>query len=416
LKYKRITGTQDIFAPEIFLWQRVEREAKDYFEKFGYNEVRTPIIEEAELFVRSVGEFSEIVEKQFFSFKSHSGKKICLRPEVTASIVRAYIENSLFQKKGIKKFYYISPSFRAERPQKGRRRQFYQIGIEAIDSYEPIIDAEVLFILNGFLKEIGVKQFDIELNSLGCGKDKKNFIKILEDKLQNIISQFCENCQRRFKRNTLRILDCKEEKCQNLLKTIKIDLEQRLCSDCRTHFLELRNYLKSNKIDYIIKPFLVRGLDYYTRTVFEITTPNLGAQNAIAAGGRYDNLIEEMGGNATGAIGFAIGMERLLSLIKEEKQERTPLVFIAIQDERLKSEAFKSLISLRERGILTEIDYQNRSIKSQLRLANSLGVKYVIVFGEDEWKKGKVSLKDLDTGKQMVVSQKKIISEIIERN
>lgn len=416
MKYRKLSGTEDIIPPRISLWQKLEREVRAYFESFGYQEIRTPIIEEAELFIRSIGEFSDIVQKQFYCFRSAGGKNICLRPEVTASVARAYVENALYQKKGVVKFYYISANFRAERPQAGRRRQFHQIGIELIGSQYPIADAEIIFLLHGLLKKLRVCEFTIELNSLGCEDDKKKFISLLEKNIASKLKGLCQTCQERFGKNTLRILDCKNNSCKNVLKELKISLKQRLCPTCFEHFLELRTYLEALKIDYQLNDFLVRGLDYYTKTVFEITSPRLGAQNAIGAGGRYDNLIEEVGGPPTPATGFAIGIERLLSLLEMKEEEPKPVVFIATQNKNLKIPAFATMLTLREKGILTEGDYQDRSLKSQLRLADSLGVRYVVIFGEEEWSQDQVAIKDLKTGKQFNIAKDDILKAISDIN
>jgi len=315
------------------------------------------------------------------------------------------VENGLFQKAGLLKLYYIGAMFRAERPQRGRRRQFHQIGVEVIGSLRPEADAEVLYLAQRLLKEFGISAFDIQINTLGCKMDKGRISSYLKDRIKGSLNKLCPDCQRRYERNVLRILDCKNEDCKRALREIGLDIQEVICKDCRDHYAELKEILNNLGVNFKEDNYLVRGLDYYTRTVFEITSPHLGAQNAIAAGGRYDSLIEEVGGPSTGAVGFALGIERLILLLADKFEAKEPQVdvFLVLQDRSLIKEAVRELMSLRENGVHAEMDYQGRSLKSQMRLANALSAKYVLIFGADEWKKGMISIKDMRDGKQWEV-------------
>ncbi len=410
MKYHRIRGTDDILSPEIEVWQELEAKAVEFLTRFGYRQIRTPILEPLELFQRSIGESTDIVEKEIFNFKDKKGRNICLRPEATASIARAYVENNLYQLPGVKKFYYLGPMFRAERPQKGRKRQFHQIGVEAIGSYSPVIDAEIIHLCQRLVQILGISEFRLEINSLGCAEDKRRISDYIRAKIKNNLSNFCPQCQKRFSRNVLRILDCKNPQCIATIKNLKIDIGSQICQDCYQHYLQVKDYLKVLGVKFVENNYLVRGLDYYTRTVFEIVSDKLGAQNAIGAGGRYDNLIQEIGGPPQGAVGFALGMERILILrgkLSEIKYQ--PVVFVVVQDSTLWKVAIAEVMSLRENGILAEMDYQQRSLKSQMRLANEKGVKYVLILGAEEIQKGEYSLKQMDTGIQRRIKREDLI-------
>lgn len=302
--FKKVPGTRDILPEEVSRWQKIEEISRKIFSVYDFQEIRTPIIEDIAVYSRSLGEFTEIVQKQMFLIKNNEDTYV-LRPEATASVVRAYIENNLDKTMGLARFYYIGPMFRLERPQKGRLRQFHHVGAEVIGSGEPKVDIEVISLADRLLDEWGISGYEIIVNSLGCKDDKKKLMEILHNALKGRLNNLCDECQRRFKNNVLRILDCKNENCQNVIK--KLDLQDRhLCDDCRSHFARVKGGLDTLKIKYRINPYLVRGLDYYTRTVFEITHKNLGAQDALGAGGRYDNLVKELGGPDVSAIGFAL--------------------------------------------------------------------------------------------------------------
>ncbi len=402
-----------MLVPEVKLWQNIESIARNLFELYGYNEIRTPIIEPLELFRRSIGENTDIVEKEIFQFQDKSLRQISLRPEATASIARAYIENNLSQRPGLVKLYYIGPMFRAERPQRGRKRQFHQIGVEAIGSFLPEVDAEVIYLLSKFLNDLDIKDFHIQISTLGCREDKEKMPRFLKEAIGKNIDKYCPECQERFKKNILRILDCKNEICKTCLKKQNIDIKNVVCKDCSDHYEAVKKILASLGIKYIENKYLVRGLDYYTRTVFEFVHQKLGAQNAVAAGGRYDNLIKDMGGQNQGAAGFALGLERVLLLINEKKDIINALdVFLVLQDRKFLEDAFKTILLLRDKGITAEMDYQNRSFKSQMRLANEKGAGLALILGQDEWERGEFSLKDMKTGEQSRVKKEDIIHSI----
>ncbi len=339
---KRVTGTKDILPEEISWWQDIEKIARNILSLYNYQEIRTPLIEEASLFNRSLGESSEIIQKQMFLIKSQ--KDIyCLRPEATASIVRAYIENNLDKTSSFRKLYYIGPMFRLERPQKGRLRQFHHLGCEVIGSEEPSVDVEVVSLAAHLLKAFSIDGYKIKINSLGCVKDKKALAQILHKSLQDKLGKICPDCRVRFKRNILRILDCKKKACIDVVNKLDIK-DDYLCPECKIHFVRVKEGLEFLGVDYEISSYLVRGLDYYTRTVFEVTHKDLGAQDALGAGGRYDNLVGELAGPKVGAMGFAFGMERLLLAASRKPQVTSPnLVYIVTLGEEARKQGLKLL-------------------------------------------------------------------------
>jgi histidyl-tRNA synthetase len=409
---KRVRGTQDILPQDTYSWQKIEEVARRFFSLYGYQEIRTPILEEISLFNRSLGETTEIVQKQMFKVQ-HDNGHLVLRPEGTASVIRAYLENNLDKKKAITKLYYFGPMFRAERPQKGRLRQFHHLGIEAIGSLSPQLDVEVISLTDRLLKELGINKYQICLNSLGCPKDKARLSQELRKRLKDKLAKLCPDCQNRFKRNIFRILDCKNSVCQKVLS--HLDLRQDyLCSECQAHFQKVINGLKSINLSFQLSPLLVRGLDYYTRTVFEIKHSQLGAQDALGAGGRYDNLVEQLGGTACGAIGFAFGIERILLAGGGGKNPKDKdLVFIITLGEPAEQAAAKLLHNLRTHNIFADMDYTSRSLKAQMRRANDLAARFCIIIGDNELKKNVVTLKDMSSGQQQEVSEQKLLNQLI---
>jgi histidyl-tRNA synthetase len=409
MKYRSIKGTRDILPALTPDWRRIEEASRKIFGLFGYREIRTPVIEETALFTKSVGEDTDIVKKEMFSFTDRGERNISLRPEGTAPIVRAYLENSLDRIDPFQKLYYIGPMFRAERPQAGRMRQFHQIGIEAIGSTSFALDAEVIGVMIKLLDACGIKNYRLKLNNLGCADDKKKLSKALKGIFSDKANQklLCEDCRRRAKTNPVRILDCKVESCKAAVREQfkKIDF---LCGDCKAHFTDAAGYLKLLKIPYAVDPFIVRGLDYYTRTVFEVSCDGLGAQNAIGAGGRYDNLISEMGGPELGACGFALGVERMMMVIDARKDPpaRQPdgiKVFIATLGAAANEKGFALLDEIRNAGISADTDYRSGSLKSQMRAADSMGAKFVVIIGDDEIAKGEATLRNMATKEQQNV-------------
>lgn len=414
VKFSSLRGMQDILPEEIHLWQYIEEQARKIFEIYNFREIRTPIVEIAEIFLRSIGEDTDIVEKEMYIFQDKKGRKVALRPEGTASVVRAYIQNNLFLNPVPQKFYYIGPMFRYERPQKGRFRQFYQIGVEVFGINSPAVDGELIYMLKNFFEKLKIKKLTYEINSLGCKKCRTiyrdSLFKFLSDKIKSL----CNDCRRRFEINPLRVLDCKISSCREALNDIPLIIDF-LCQDCREHFLSFQDELNSMDIPYTVNPKIVRGLDYYTRTVFEVTTTTPGAQNTVAAGGRYDDLVESFGGPSTPAAGFAVGMERLVELCAGSLkiEQKKPHVYVACIGSLL-NETKKLVRLLRSNNISVETLYEEASLKSQLRKADRLGVSIVVIVGEDEIKKSVYRWKNMKTGLQGEASLKELIEMLKE--
>lgn len=409
-----VRGMKDILPDEVKTWQEVERTSRAIFSRFDYQEIRTPLVEERDLFVRSIGGQTDIVQKEMYELISRSGRRLALRPEATAGCVRAYLEHSIHKTESFSKFYYIGPMFRAERPQAGRLRQFYQIGVEAIGSAEAYVDAEVATLLIELLQNLGLDKQTLSLNSIGCRKDKANYQRLIKNQLIKKKSSLCPDCQRRLESNAFRILDCKNQKCQEPIRKLPA-ITDSLCEGCRDHFEQVKKHLESLGIKYHLDPYIVRGLDYYTGAVFEVTSAKLGAKNAVAAGGRYDNLIEDLGGRSIPACGFAIGTERLISLIHKTislKIKPEKAVFIATIGDKARETGFWLLNQLRRAGIKTLFGYQSPSVKSQLRAADRGGAQFVIIIGEDELKEKIVTLRDMSTGEESKVSPEILIAEL----
>lgn len=418
LSYKALRGTKDIFPPEVFIWQDLEEKARKLFSLYQYKEIRTPIIEELKLFVRSVGETTDIVQKEIFSFKDRGEREICLRPEATASCVRAFLENNLHVSESITKFFYFGPMFRAERPQAGRYRQFYQMGVEVFGSYSYLLDAEIISLLIELVKEFGLTDYLLKINSLGCIKDKENISQKYREILLKKNNQLCPLCKERVKRNVLRVLDCKEIKCQELAKELPSTLDL-ICEDCHNHFEALIKIISCLGINYIIEPRIVRGIDYYTRTVFELISPLLGSQDALGAGGRYDNLIEDLGGPPMGAVGFALGMERILLVSKKSKEiefeDKIPEIFIVTLGREADKLGFLILQKLRKKNLFADMDYTEKSLKAKMRRANKIKAKFVVIIGDEEIKKGKCILRNMKSGAQEEIEQDKLLEVLINK-
>jgi histidyl-tRNA synthetase len=411
MRYTALKGIQDILPPEIYLWQKVEETAKEIFPLYGFQELRAPIIESTDIFVRSIGENTDIVEKEMYTFSDKAGRSITLRPEGTAPVVRCFVQNRLYDLPSPQKFFYSGPMFRYERPQKGRFRQFFQIGVEAFGTSDPKLDAEILIMLRLFLERIGLEELSFEINSIGCEKCRPDYKKALMNFLSGKINEFCPDCQRRYKFNPLRILDCKVKECIKLRVGAPI-VTDFICDDCREHFEALLALLQLLNFPHVINPDMVRGLDYYTRTTFEVTSKHLGAQNAVAAGGRYDRLVEEFGGPPTPAIGFALGMERIVELLKasDKLEIPAPKVFIATIGAPAEKEGLILAGRLREKGLWAEIGYTGHSLRSQLKKADKLSAAYVLIIGDDEISSGKLKWKRLSDGSQGEIP----ISEVLE--
>jgi len=410
--FKKVAGTKDILPDEVYVWQKIEEISRAIFTTYNYQEIRPPIIEEAALFDRSLGEFSEVVQKQMFLIKN-ADEVYALRPEGTASIVRAYIENNLDKTTGFMKLYYLGPMFRLERPQKGRLRQFHHVGVEAIGSAGPDIDVEVVVLADALLKAYSIENYEIRINSLGCANDKAVLVKILKEGLKPKLSSLCEDCNARFKHNVLRILDCKHEGCRKVVGGLNIS-DSHLCDDCQGHFDKVRKGLDSLKVAYKVLPHLVRGLDYYTRTVFEINHPGLGSQDALGAGGRYDNLVSQLGGPQLGAIGFAFGVERLLLAMaaKENSAGAGPSIYLIPLGEQAVPFAVETLAFLRSHHCAADMNYEGRSLKGAMRTATNLSCRFVGIIGDNEINKGVIALKRMDTGEQKEVKKEELLEEV----
>jgi len=410
-----IRGFRDILPEQISLWQKVEKEAFALFESFGFREIRIPVLEKTDLFARSIGETTDIVEKEMYTFPDRKGERLTLRPEATASICRSYIQHKMYADDPVRKFYMTGPMFRRERPQKGRYRQFYQIDAEVFGIESAYIDAELIFLLNELFKRLGLTGLSAHVNSLGCPECRPSFQKALLDFLGERKDALCENCARRIKKNPLRILDCKVESCQKALEGAPATIDH-LCPACDDHFTIVRTALKKQGVDFLVDKSLVRGLDYYTRTAWEIKTTTLGAQSAVAGGGRYDGLVQELGGPATPAIGFAIGFDRLVAVMAqlelESKGSSLDLFIVALGDAAL-AKGYLWSCQLNQNGIRTEVDFRGKSLKSLMKRANKLNATHVLIVGENELNENQLILRNMDTKDQRFISLDNLVSELM---
>ncbi|MEJ5165645.1 MAG: histidine--tRNA ligase [Thermoanaerobaculia bacterium] len=400
-----VKGTRDIIPPFSYIWNRTEEIAIKTFSSYGYLEIRTPILEHLELFQRSIGEDTEIVNKEMYVFKDRKGRDLALRPEGTAPVARAYLSTELKNQLHPLRLFYIGPMFRYERPQKGRYRQFYQIGAELLGLENPEADGEMLEVLIVFLKNLGFKELEILINSVGCDLCRKDYVVELKDYFEKRASQLCENCKDRLDKNPLRILDCKEEKCQPL-KEKAPSISNFLCPDCKRHFEETLKLLEKLSIPFNINKNLVRGLDYYTRTVFEVVSKELGAQNALCGGGRYNKLISDLGGPPVPGIGFAIGEDRLIEILPEKFIEENSFkvdYFLIPVSQNETSFCFHIAQAIRKKGFVAITFLEGKGLKKGLKDASSLKAKNSIIIGEEEIKSGTLTIKEMATGFQKTV-------------
>jgi histidyl-tRNA synthetase len=393
-----IRGFKDILPPETALWQHIEKTATGIFEDFGFREIRLPIIEQTELFARSIGQDTDIVEKEMYTFPDRKGDLITLRPEATAGVVRSYIQHKLYAEDPVRKFYTIGPMFRRERPQKGRYRQFYQINAEVFGIASPLMDAQLIYMLMKLFERLNVKDVGVHINSLGCPACRPGFKAALKDFLTDKTGGLCSDCQKRGENNPLRVLDCKVPACRDALTGAPL-LSDHLCPDCRTHFDAVKTKLDELNIGYVVDNRLVRGLDYYTRTTFELQTGSLGAQSAVAGGGRYDGLVKALGGPDLPAVGFAVGLDRLAAILELEEKDRSRLtdIYLAALGEDCRDLCFGWVCTLADMGISAEMDYENRSLKSQMKRADRSGAAHVLILGENEMKQGTAVLRNMAT-------------------
>jgi histidyl-tRNA synthetase len=409
---RSVKGTRDLLPPSTELWNRVEETARRIFRAYNYYEVRTPILEETQLFARGVGEETDIVTKEMYTFEDRDGTSLTLRPEATASVMRAYVEHRLDQRPGLQKLYYIGPMFRRERPQKGRYRQFFQIGAEAIGSESPFVDAEVIEMVVEIFYALGLEGFKLLLNSVGCPTCRPMFLAKLRKSLASVAPRMCADCRRRAETNPLRVLDCKVPEDQPIIEELPVILDN-LCEECRAHFETVKGYLNGRQIDFEVQPRLVRGLDYYRRTTFEIVHGSLGAQNSVMGGGRYDGLAEDLGSRISApGIGFSIGEDRLVLTLEEAQGEpkAAPEVLVAAIGERALEEAGLLARDLRRLGVTVEVPAEGK-LKRLMELANKLAARYTLILGEDEISAGRYALKDMSSGTQESLTR----DELIER-
>ena len=403
-------GTKDILPDEVATWQKMENAACKVFSLANFQEIRTPIFEATELFARGVGDSTDIVNKEMYTFEK-SERSLTLRPENTAGVVRAFIEHGFSRLPQPVKLWYKGPMFRYERPQAGRQRQFHQVGVEMFGAAEPSADAEVINLAVKFLNELGLNDLEIEINSLGCPECRKKYRNAIKEVLKPYLKDLCEDCNFRYEKNPLRILDCKVDSCKKIFEKEdiqKVILGDFICDDCKSHFESVKEYLSVLNIPYKVNKLLVRGLDYYNRTVFEIKSNNLGSQNAVCGGGRYDSLVETLGGAPTPAVGWAMGMERLYSLIEKSKSKKSD-VFVVSENI---SETFKIVDEIREQGLSVDFDYAGRKFKKQIEKASKTA-KYALMLMEDELKTNTVTLKNLETSRQINVPRNSYLEKIV---
>lgn len=410
-----IKGMNDVLPGEVETWQFLEQSARDVFSLYGFSEIRTPIAEKTELFCRSIGETTDIVEKEMYTFKDKSENSLTLRPEGTAPVMRAFIQNRLHNLDPVSKLYYMGPMFRYERPQKGRYRQFHQLGVEVLGVEDAKIDAQVLAMLNQYFVRIGIDSVSLQINSLGCPECRPGYRRELIAYLESRLDKLCVECQRRYQTNPLRVLDCKAAGCQAATVGAPSVLDH-LCSSCSDHFTQVKYYLNALEIPFEVNSRMVRGLDYYVRTTFELVTDQLGSQNAVAAGGRYDGLVESLGGPALPGIGFAIGLERLVLMKNEQRViAATPQLFIAALGKEAADRAFVLMSQLQVAGVRAEMDYLGKSLKAQMRRANKLNAAFTLILGEDELKSGQAQLKDMSDSRQSTIALESLVATLSKK-
>jgi histidyl-tRNA synthetase len=413
LEITTIKGFKDILPDETPLWQWIEAEARKVFSAFGFKEIRTPILEKTELFTRSIGQETDIVSKEMYTLTDSKGSGITMRPEATASVVRAYIQNRLYQDNPVLKLYSIGPMFRHERPQKGRFRQFHQINAELFGDPGPVSDADMIIMAMHLFHKLGLDDVTLNINSLGCPDCRTVFREKLKAYLLERREPLCEDCRRRAEVNPLRVFDCKVESCKAVVADAPSILDF-ICDDCKSHFALLKGYIDDSGIIYTVNHRLVRGLDYYSRTTFEIQTDRLGSQNAVAGGGRYDGLIKQLEGPDYPAIGFGIGFERLAALIEEsvKKGNAVPEVFLAGLGETVEKKVFAWVTELRKAGIFAEMEYDSKGLKAQMKRADRLGAKRTLIVGDNEIASGKGILRDMDSKTQQEVGLDSLVEEL----
>jgi len=405
----------DVLPDDMTLLRHIEETAHRVFRLYGYEEIRTPLFEETRLFVRGIGETTDIVEKEMYTF-TEGDAPITLRPEATAPVVRAVVEHDLLKQKGFWKLYYIGPMFRKERPQAGRTRQFSQIGVEALGSLDPSVDAESILLAGRFFAEVGLDGVEVKLNSIGCAGCRADYRQVLRKLFEPRRTELCPDCRARFERNVFRILDCKQDGCKAIAQDVP-PMRDYLDAPCREHFEAVTALLNEAGAAFDVDDHLVRGFDYYTRTVFELCHSSLGARDAICGGGRYDNLVEELGGPSAGCVGFAVGVVPTLLALQKTAGEQAKAgdaldVYVVAVNDDARTECFRVAEKLRGAGVSADLDYERRSLKAQMRSANRHGARYTIVIGPDELAEGRFKLKDMSTGSEEKLSANAVIDRL----
>lgn len=416
MKLTRIKGFSDVLPGEVETWQRIEGAAQRVFACYNFTEIRIPVLEKSELFSRSLGESTDVIEKEMYTFADRDAKAtlLSLRPEGTAGVVRAYGEGNLHQVEPVRKLYYLGPMFRRERPQKGRLRQFHQIGAEVFGRTDPFIDAELLLLLRDLFGELGLEETALELNSIGCAECRPGYRAALVDFLEGRRTDLCVDCDRRLGANPLRVLDCKRDSCAGTIAAAPSVLAH-LCAACRLHFDTVRELVRDVRPEPVVNSRLVRGLDYYCRTTFEWKSAGLGSQDTVAAGGRYDGLVETLGGPRVAGVGFALGVERLSLLLSGGESAAAPLLYLAWMGDQAQRWAFSLARRLRGRGVRVDMEGGERSLKSQMRRADKLGAAAVLMVGPDEVIGGKAAVRHMKTGEQFEVDFADVDESLVER-
>ncbi len=408
-------GTKDILPDTVGDWRYIEEKIRALCKRYGYEEIRTPVFEHTELFQRGIGEATDVVDKEMYTFEDRGGRSITLRPENTAAAVRAYLQNKLYAENALEKLFYIGSMFRYDRPQAGRMREFHQFGVEALGESNPSVDAEIILLAIDFLQSLGLKDLVLSLNSVGCPKCRPVYRQKLQDFFKDKLDDLCDDCRDRFDRNPLRILDCKADSDKPYMQDAP-KITDCLCDECNEHFHKVQELLTAAGVEYELDSRLVRGLDYYTKTAFEIKYSPLGAQSAVAGGGRYDGLIEEIGGNPTPAVGFATGLERVLLALEKQgllpEKENSVDAFVVALGEAVQLEGFKLLNKLRNAGISALMDFAGRSMKAQMKQANKKNARFVLILGDDEVRDSVVTLKDMSNSEQRKIAIDEVINTI----
>ncbi len=410
---KAVKGTKDILPAEIYKNQYIESTAIDVAERFGFKEIRTPVFEHTELFQRGVGDTTDVVQKEMYTFDDKGGRSITLRPEGTAGAARSFLENGLSNETLPQKVCYITSCYRYEKPQSGRLREFHQFGVECFGADSPLADAEIISLADTYFKELGVKGLSLEINSIGCPTCRAEYHKALKAYFEGRKDELCDTCKDRLERNPMRILDCKSPVCSEIATGAPVVLDY-LCDECKAHFEKVKAYLNALNIEFTVNPRIVRGLDYYTKTVFEFVSNSIGAQGTVCGGGRYDGLIEELGGQKTPSLGFGLGLERLLLLMEaqgcEFPKEEKPDLFIAAMGEKAQLKAVEIAKDMRDEGFTCLYDINGRGLRAQMKYANKLGAKYTVVLGEDEVSGGIAKLKNMESGEETEIALQTFVS------